>query len=76
MPPPGAGGRGPKINIGPDQHRIHGTKDPESAALVPARVRETGALRIGVSGLARWGLTGEQLKTSRINPPGLPRTAD
>ncbi|WP_411977327.1 transporter substrate-binding domain-containing protein [Streptomyces decoyicus] len=44
-----AGGRGPKINIGPDQHRIHGTKDPESAALVPARVRETGALRIGVS---------------------------
>ncbi|MFC9884971.1 ABC transporter substrate-binding protein [Streptomyces libani] len=44
-----AGATGRKINIGPDQHRIHGTKDPETAALVPARVRETGALRIGVS---------------------------
>ncbi|MFF4700610.1 ABC transporter substrate-binding protein [Streptomyces chattanoogensis] len=43
-----AGGRGPKINIGPDQHRIHGVKDPEAAALVPARVRKTGELRIGV----------------------------
>ncbi|UYB43231.1 hypothetical protein SLV14_006184 [Streptomyces sp. Je 1-4] len=26
--------------------------------------------------LARWGLTGEHLKTSQINPPGLPRTAN
>ncbi|MFI2107938.1 ABC transporter substrate-binding protein [Streptomyces lydicus] len=44
-----AGARGPKINIGPDQHRLHGTEDPEIAALVPARVRRTGELRIGVS---------------------------
>ncbi|MFF2809326.1 ABC transporter substrate-binding protein [Streptomyces sp. NPDC058000] len=43
-----AGNHGPKINIGPEQHRIRGTKDPKSAALVPARVRETGELRIGV----------------------------
>lgn len=46
--PAAAGGRGPKINIGPDQHRIHGAEDPESAALVPARVRKAGFLRIGV----------------------------
>lgn len=44
-----AGGHGLKINIGPDQHRIHATKDPKIAALVPARVRGTGTLRIGVS---------------------------
>ncbi|MEU9118076.1 ABC transporter substrate-binding protein [Streptomyces sp. NPDC048483] len=42
------GGKGPKINIGPDQHRIHGVKDPKAAALVPARVRKTGELRLGV----------------------------
>ncbi|MFJ9418139.1 ABC transporter substrate-binding protein [Streptomyces sp. NPDC101227] len=41
-------GPGPKINIGPDQHRIHGVKDAKAAALVPARVRRTGELRIGV----------------------------
>ncbi|MGW1375866.1 ABC transporter substrate-binding protein [Streptomyces sp. NPDC002446] len=44
-----AGAGGLKINIGPDQHRVRGTEDPEIAALVPARVRQTGALRIGVS---------------------------
>ncbi|MEW1752828.1 ABC transporter substrate-binding protein [Streptomyces angustmyceticus] len=43
-----APGRKPTINIGPDQHRIHGVKDPKSAALVPARVRRAGFLRIGV----------------------------
>ncbi|MEV0374362.1 ABC transporter substrate-binding protein [Streptomyces sp. NPDC050636] len=43
-----AGKQGPKINIGPDQHRIRGQKDPEIAALVPARIRDAGALRIGV----------------------------
>ncbi|WP_030414082.1 ABC transporter substrate-binding protein [Streptomyces sp. NRRL S-1448] len=43
------GAHGVKINIGPDQHRIHGVKDPKIAALVPARVRRTGELRIGVS---------------------------
>ncbi|MFB6572450.1 ABC transporter substrate-binding protein [Streptomyces noursei] len=43
-----AGNHGPKLNIGPEQHRVRGTKDPRSAALVPARVRESGALRIGV----------------------------
>ncbi|WP_274916505.1 ABC transporter substrate-binding protein [Streptomyces sp. WZ-12] len=44
----GTAGGGPKLNIGPDQHRVRGTKDPKSAALVPARVRGTGELRIGV----------------------------
>ncbi|MFG2136953.1 ABC transporter substrate-binding protein [Streptomyces sp. NPDC048650] len=39
---------GAKINIGPDQHRIHGTKDPKAAALLPERVRRAGTLRIGV----------------------------
>ncbi|MFI1202898.1 ABC transporter substrate-binding protein [Streptomyces sp. BHT-5-2] len=43
-----AGNGGPKLDIGPDQHRIRGSKDPASAALVPARVRRTGELRIGV----------------------------
>ncbi|MFE3652236.1 ABC transporter substrate-binding protein [Streptomyces sp. NPDC059122] len=43
-----SGNHGPKINIGPEQHRVRGTRDPRSAALVPARVRETGELRIGV----------------------------
>ncbi|MGY5137492.1 hypothetical protein ACWGJW_34780 [Streptomyces nigrescens] len=149
-----AGATGRKINIGPDQHRIHGTKDPEAAALVPAG-REpvdikyfhkpsdtylalqsgrldgffgpnpTAAYHVNTAGqtelvgtfsgggdrvqgkiaattkkgsglvkayaaalqkvidngrygkvLARWGLTGEHLKTSQINPPGLPRAAN
>ncbi|UZJ32047.1 ABC transporter substrate-binding protein [Streptomyces endophytica] len=42
------GAHGSTLNIGPDQHRVHGVKDPKSAALVPARVRRTGGLRIGV----------------------------
>ncbi|AJC59350.1 ABC transporter substrate-binding protein [Streptomyces sp. 769] len=44
----GVGSAGTKINIGPDQHRVRGTEDPSSAALVPAAVRRTGELRIGV----------------------------
>ncbi|MFJ9616420.1 ABC transporter substrate-binding protein [Streptomyces noursei] len=44
----GVGNTGTKINIGPDQHRVRGTEDPGSAALVPAGVRRTGELRIGV----------------------------
>ncbi|QRX91497.1 MULTISPECIES: ABC transporter substrate-binding protein [Streptomyces] len=44
----GVGNAGTKINIGPDQHRVRGTEDPRSAALVPAAVRRTGELRIGV----------------------------
>ncbi|MFJ8674533.1 ABC transporter substrate-binding protein [Streptomyces sp. NPDC093589] len=43
-----AGASGTKINTGPDQHRIRGTKDPKAAALLPARVRAAGSLRIGV----------------------------
>ncbi|QHC21921.1 ABC transporter substrate-binding protein [Streptomyces sp. GS7] len=43
-----AGKNAPKLDLGPDQHRIRGTKDPQAAALVPRRVRDTGELRIGV----------------------------
>ncbi|WP_411144065.1 ABC transporter substrate-binding protein [Streptomyces sp. x-80] len=43
-----AGPPGAKINTGPDQHRVRGQRDPALAALVPARVRDAGVLRIGV----------------------------
>ncbi|WP_399093108.1 ABC transporter substrate-binding protein [Streptomyces sp. BBFR2] len=46
--PVGAAG-GPKINIGPDQHRVRAAKNAKAAALVPARVRAAGELRVGVS---------------------------
>ncbi|MFI0240717.1 ABC transporter substrate-binding protein [Streptomyces sp. NPDC016845] len=37
------------INIGPDQHRVRGTKDEKIAALVPEAIRERGTLRLGGS---------------------------
>ncbi|GAA3197867.1 ABC transporter substrate-binding protein [Streptomyces ramulosus] len=40
---------GPKINIGPDQHRVRAAKNAKAAALLPARVRATGELRVGVA---------------------------
>ncbi|MEU3712245.1 ABC transporter substrate-binding protein [Streptomyces catenulae] len=46
--PVGAAG-GPKIDIGPDQHRVRAAKNARAAALVPARVRATGELRVGVA---------------------------
>lgn len=45
----GAGGKALKVNTSPEQHRIRGKKDPKSAALVPARIRERGTLNLGQS---------------------------
>ncbi|MET9294628.1 ABC transporter substrate-binding protein [Streptomyces sp. NPDC003077] len=48
--PAGAqGNRVAGINLAPEQHRVRGTKDARAAALVPARVRESGTLRIGIT---------------------------
>lgn len=45
--PAGAAG-GPKFNIGPDQHRVRAARNAKAAALLPARVRAAGELRVGV----------------------------
>lgn len=39
--------KGTKINLGPDQHRIRGTKDAAIAAEVPSKISGTGTLVIG-----------------------------
>ncbi|GAA0474637.1 ABC transporter substrate-binding protein [Streptomyces olivaceiscleroticus] len=46
---PGSSGAKSKINTSPDQHRIHVKRDPDIAAQVPARVRDRGTLRFGLS---------------------------
>ncbi|MFF2329286.1 MULTISPECIES: ABC transporter substrate-binding protein [unclassified Streptomyces] len=43
------GQQGTGINIGPDQHRIRGTKVDAIAAEVPEAIRERGTLRLGAS---------------------------
>ncbi|GIF05616.1 ABC transporter substrate-binding protein [Actinoplanes siamensis] len=66
---------GPALNLGPDQNRIIPAKDDALAALVPADIRATGKLTIGVgaagSGFPPLSFTATDNKTLIGNEPDI-----